>query len=156
MKRLAGLCVALLAGGVVLAGCGGGSDKASTSRPCVVAEDDMANMLEADDVIAAPQKNGYQCLYASQGKPIVSLYVRTPEQFDAERAKFEDNGILLPELVPVEGFDGQATIDPRHNSLNVSAEDLVVSVELVGTAPAGMDEQVALETRIARAALEQI
>jgi len=156
MKRLAGLCFILLAGGVVLAGCGGGSDEASTSRPCVVAEDDMANMLEADDVIAAPQKNGYQCVYASRGKPIVALSVRAPEQFEAERAKFADNGILLPELTPVEGFDGQANIDPRYNSLNVSAEDVVVSVEVVGTAPAGMDEQVELETRIARAALENL
>jgi hypothetical protein len=84
------------------------------------------------------------------------LGVRTPEQFEAERAQFEDRGVLLPPLEPADGFDGKATVDQRYNSLNVSAGDAVVSVQMVGTEPADPAEQVALETRIAQAAVEQL
>lgn len=156
MKRLPGLVVLLLAGSAVFAGCGGGSPGEATSRPCVVAEAEMADLLGVDEASAFPQKNGHQCLYASEGQAVVMLDVRTPAQFEAERAKFEDNGVRLPELVAADGFDGEANIDPRYNSLNVTGEGLVVSVQLVGTAPTDPDEQVDLETRIARAALEHL
>jgi hypothetical protein len=156
VRRAVGLSSIVLAGAIALAACGGGSDALSASRPCVVETDEMAAMLAVDEVIAAPQKNGYECLYASQGQAIVALSLRTQAQFEAERARFEDKGVLLPELVPVDGFEGDASIDPRYNSLNVSAQGLVVSVELVGPAPADQEEQVDLETRIARGALEQL
>jgi len=68
-------------------------------------------------------------------------------EFEAERARFEDRGFLLPPLEPVDRFDGTANVDPRYNSLNVIAGDLVVSVELLGTEPWDPTEQLALEKR---------
>jgi hypothetical protein len=56
----------------------------------------------------------------------------------------------------VSGFDGEANVDPRYNSLNVFAGDLVVSVQLLGAEPADSAEQLAIEKRIAGAAVGQL
>jgi len=74
----------------------------------------------------------------------------------AERKRFTDIGVLLPPLTPVDGFPSSANIDPRYNSLNVSLQDLVVSVEILGREPAEPVEQVEIEKRIAHAALERL
>ena len=119
-------------------------------------EDELASILERDDVFAAPQKDGVSCIYGADGQPLVSLAVRTPEQFQAERDRFEDNGFLLPELVAVDGFDDEANIDPRYNSLNVTSAGRIVSVEIVGLEPSDPAEQIEVEREVARAALEQL
>jgi hypothetical protein len=107
----------------------------------------MASIWEVPKVIASPQDNGYECVYAADNQRIVSLAVRSSGEFEAERARFEDRGFLLPPLEPVDRFDGTANVDPRYNSLNVIAGDLVVSVELLGTEPWDPTEQLALEKR---------
>jgi hypothetical protein len=56
----------------------------------------------------------------------------------------------------VDGFDGEANLDPRYNSLNVIVGDLVVSVQLLGTEPADPAEQLEIEKRIAGAAVGQL
>src|SRR4029079_3130561 len=80
-----------------------------------------ADILDRDDVAAVPQQDDARCIYASDGQALVSVSVRTRAQFDAERDRFESNGFKLPELVPVEGFGNEANVDPRYNSLNVTA-----------------------------------
>jgi hypothetical protein len=140
---------------VLGAGCGG-SESTSSERPCVVAEEEMASIWNVPEMRAFPQGNGYQCIYAADGQPVISLAVRSPEQFEAERAKFEDHGVLLPPLEPVSGFDGEANVDPRYNSLNVSTGDEVVSVEVLSVKPTDPAEQLEIEKRIARAAVSQL
>jgi hypothetical protein len=139
-----------------LAGCGGGENDASAEPPCVVPEDELATILDRDDVFAAAQKDGVSCIYGADGQPLVSLSVRTPEQFQAERDRFEDNGFLLPELVAVDGFEGEANIDPRYNSLNVTSGGRIVSVEIVSAERSDPTAQIDLEREIARAALEHL
>ena len=143
---------------VLGAGCGGSEPSESTSsdRPCVVAEEEMASIWSVPEMTAHPQSNGFQCVYATNGQVVLSLAVRTPEQFEAERDQFEDRGVLLPPLEPVSGFDGEATVDPRYNSLNVVSGDEVVSVEILGAEPSDPGEQLELEKRIARAAVSRL
>jgi hypothetical protein len=45
----------------------------------------MAEILDRDDVAAVPQQDDARCIYASDGQALVSVSVRTREQFDAER-----------------------------------------------------------------------
>ena len=139
---------------VPLAACGGESDR--TTAPCVVDEEKMSSILDNDDVFSAPQENSVDCIYATTGNPLIRLSVRTPEQFRAERDKFERKGIKLPALRPVGGFDGQANVDPRYNSLNVTAGDRIISVEIVAAEPSDPTAQLDLEKRIAQAALEAL
>lgn len=146
------LFVVVLALGV---GCGGGESTAN-GRPCVLSEEKMASLWDVPKVNASPQDNGYECLYAAHDQAIVSLAVRSSGEFEAERARFEDQGVLLPPLEPVNGFDGEANVDPRYNSLNVTVGDLVVSIELLGAEPADPVEQLAIEKRIAGAAVGQL
>ena len=105
---------------------------------------------------AHPQGNGYQCVYAADGQAVLSLAVRSPQQFEAERDEFEDHGVQLPPLEPVSGFDGEANVDPRYNSLNVVSGDEVVSVEILGAEPSDPGEQLELEKRIADAAVSRL
>jgi hypothetical protein len=144
--------VVVLALGV---GCGGG-ESTTNGRPCVVSEEEMASIWDVPKVIASPQDNGYECVYAADNQRMVSLAVRSSGEFEAERARFEDQGFLLPPLEPVDGFDGKANVDPSYNSLNVIAGDSVVSVEILGTEPWDPTEQLALEKRIAGAAVGQL
>ena len=146
------LFVVVLALGV---GCGGGESTAN-GRPCVVSEEEMASIWDVPKVIASPQDNGYECVYAADNLRMVSLGVRSSGEFEAERARFEDRGFFLPPLEPVDGFDGKANVDPRYNSLNVITGDLVVSVELLGTESWDPAEQLAIEKRIAGAAVGQL
>jgi hypothetical protein len=146
--------IVLAAAMVGLAACGGGDSKKAT-LPCVVTEDEMASILDKNEVLAAPQKNGLDCIYASEGNPLIRLSVRTRKQFQAERDRFESGGIKLPPLDPLEGFDGEANVDPRYNSLNVTAGERIVSVEVVGVEPSDPAEQVELEKRIAQAAIRR-
>jgi len=146
--------VVLLLAAVSLEACGGESDRATA--PCVVDEDKMSTILDESDVFAAPQQNGLDCIYATEGNPLIRVTVRTQEQFQADRDKFENQGIRLPPLQPVEGFDGDANVDPRYNSLNVSAGDQIVSVEVVGREPSDPADQLDLERQIARAALDSL
>jgi hypothetical protein len=139
-----------------VAGCGGSENHASAPPPCVVPEEEMTSILDRDDVFAAPQKDGVRCIYGADGQPLVSVTLRTPEQFQAERDRFEDNGFQLPELVAVDGFKGEANVDPRYNSLNVTAGDRIVSVEVVDLAPFDAAAQLELERKIARAAVERL
>jgi len=132
-----------------------GEEAASAQLPCVVPEREMAEILDRDDVVAVPQDDG-RCIYASDGQALVSVSVRTRKQFDAERDRFEDSGVKLPELVTVEGFENEANVDPRYNSLNVAAGERIVSVEIVGTEPSDPEEQLELEKDVARAALERV
>jgi hypothetical protein len=136
------------------AGCNGDSE--AGSRPCVVPEDEMAAIWDVNETVASPQQNGADCVYASDGDPLVTLSVRTRAQFEAERARFESEGVQLPVLRPVADFDGGATVDPRYNSLNVPAGDLIVSVELLGVEPGSTSAQLELEKTIARAALDRL
>jgi hypothetical protein len=152
MGRVYLLFVVVLAVGV---GCGGGESTAN-GRPCVVSEEKMASIWDVPKVNASPQDNGYECVYAADNQRIASLAVRSSGEFEAERARFEDRGFLLPPLKPVDGFDGKANVDPRYNSLNVIAGDLVVSVQVLGTEPADPAQQLAIEKRIAGAALGQL
>jgi hypothetical protein len=115
----------------------------------------MAEILDRDHVSAVPQDDG-RCIYASDGQALLSVSVRTREQFDAERDRFENGGVKLPELVPVEDFEDEANVDPRYNSLNVTAGERIVSVEIVGTEPSDPEEQLELEKDVARAALERV
>jgi hypothetical protein len=140
---------------VLAAGCGG-SGSTSSERPCVVAEDEMASIWNVPETSAHPQGNGYECAYAIDGQPVVMLGIRSPQQFEADRALFEDQGVLLPPLEPVSGFDGEANVDPRYNSLNVVSGDEVVSVEILGAEPADSGEQLELEKRIAREAISRL
>ena len=133
----------------------GGSDEEVAQRPCVVPESEMAEILDRDHVAAVPQDDG-RCIYASDGQALVSVSVRTREQFDAERDRFESGGVKLPELVTVEGFGNEANVDPRYNSLNVVAGERIVSVEIVGTEPSDPEEQLELEKDVARAALKRV
>jgi hypothetical protein len=137
------------------AGCGG-SESASSERPCVVAEEEMASIWGVPDMSAHPQENDYECVYAADGRPAVSLALRSPEQVEAERAELEDQGVLLPPLEPVSGFDGEANVDPRYNSLHVVSGDEVVSVEILGAQPADPGEQLELEKQVARAAIDRL
>jgi hypothetical protein len=139
-----------------LAGACGGDDSAAPERPCIVSEEKLASIWDVPEMTAHPQSNGLDCLYAAAEEAVVMLGVRTPEQFEADRARFEDEGVLLPPLEPTDGFDGKATVDPRYNSLNVTAGDTVVSVEVVGAEPSDPGEQLALEKRIARAAVDEL
>ena len=116
----------------------------------------MAALWNVPEMSAHPQSNGYQCVYAADGQPVVSLAVRSPQQFEAARDEFEDHGVLLPPLEPVSGFDGEANVDPRYNSLNVVSGDDVVSVEILGVEPSDPGEQLELEKRIARAAVSRL
>jgi hypothetical protein len=134
----------------------GGSESTSSEPPCIVSEEKLASIWDAPEMTAHPQDNGLDCLYAADEEAVVMLGVRTPEQFEAERARFEDQGVLLPPLEPTEGFGGKATVDPRYNSLNVTAGDTVVSVQLVGAEPSDPDAQLALEKRIAQAAVDEL
>jgi hypothetical protein len=152
MRRASLLLVVVLALG---AGCGGG-ESAASGRPCVVSEQEMASIWDAPEVRANPQDNGYECVYAAENQAMVALAVRSPQDFEAERARFEDQGVRLPPLKPVSGFDGEATVDPRYNSLNVVAGSVVVSVQLLGGEPADPGEQLELEKRIARVAVSQL
>ena len=145
----------LLVIALALAGCDRG-EATSASLPCVVSGEEMASILDERGAVAIPRDNGYECVYAVDGQPVVSLAVRSPQQFQAERAKFEDQGILLPPLEPVSGFDDAATVDPRYNSLNVTAGDSIVSVELLGTEPAAPGEQLEVEKQSARAIVNQL
>jgi hypothetical protein len=133
-----------------------GKESASNGRPCVVSEEDMASVWNGGDIAAIPQDNGVNCVYAADGEPVVGVAIRSPEAFEEERARFEDQGILLPPLEPTDGFDQEATVDPRYNSLNVTAEDLVVSVEILGRDPADAGEQLDLEKQIARMAVNEL
>jgi hypothetical protein len=135
--------------------CGGGGSS-SAEPPCVLSEEKMASIWDAPEMTAHPQDNGLDCLYAADDDAVVMLGVRSQRRFEAERARFEDQGVLLPPLEPTEGFDVKATVDPRYNSLNVSAGETVVSVQMVGTEPADPGEQLELETRIAQAAVEEL
>jgi hypothetical protein len=54
------------------------------------------------------------------------------------------------------GSMGRPMSTRRYNSLNVIAGDLVVSVQLLGTEPADPAEQLAIEKRIAGAAVGQL
>ena len=139
---------------LALASCGGSGEEVA-QLPCVVPESEMAEILDRDHVSAVPQDDG-RCIYASDGQALVSVSVRTREQFDAERDRFESGGVKLPKLVTAGGFDGEANIDPRYNSLNVTAGDQIVSVEIVGTEPSDPEEQLELEQDVARAALERV
>jgi hypothetical protein len=132
-----------------------GEEAASAQLPCVVPEGEMAEILDRDDLALVPQDDA-RCIYASDGQALVSVSVRTREQFDAERDRFESNGVKLPELVPVEGFGNEANVDPRYNSLNVTAGGRIISVEIVGTEPSDPEEQLELEKDVARAALESV
>jgi hypothetical protein len=132
-----------------------GEEAASTRVPCVVPENEMAEILDRDHVSAVPQDDG-RCTYASDGQALLSVSVRTREQFDADRDRFENGGVKLPELVPVEGFEDEANVDPRYNSLNVTAGERIISVEIVGTEPSDPEEQLELEKDVARAALERV
>ena len=116
----------------------------------------MASIWDVSRMNASPQDNGLDCLYAADDEAIVMVGVRPQRQFEAERARFEDQGVQLPPLEPADGFDGEATVDPRYNSLNVSVGDSVVSVQMVGAEPADPGEQLELETRIAQAAVEEL
>lgn len=153
------LLVFLLAVG---AGCRGEGSK-ETSRPCVVPEDEIASILESPDmtgneVTSLPPSEGSKCLYSTgDQKTTVELSLRTPDQFAAERARFEDQGVLLPPLQPVSGFEGTANVDPRYNSLNVTVGDEIVSV-LASSPALFADEakQLDVERRIAQSALEQL
>ena len=133
----------------------GGSDEEVAQLPCVVPESEMAEILDRDHVSAVPQDDG-RCIYASDGQALVSVSVTTREQFDAERDRFESGGVMLPALVPVEGFENEASVDPRYNSLNVTAGEQIIGVEIVGTEPSAPVEQLELEKDVARAALEGI
>jgi hypothetical protein len=143
----------LIVAAAALTACGG--DR-SGERPCVVDTAKMASILDRDDAIAAPQDNRLDCIYASQGQALIQLGVRTREQFEAERARFESAGVQLPVLRPVPGFGDGATVDPRYNSLNVPTGDLIVSVQVLSPEPTSFDEQIALEKRVARAALDAL
>jgi hypothetical protein len=147
--------VAWLLAAALVAGCGG-HDSASAERPCIVSEEKMATIWDLSEMTAHPQSNGLDCLYAADEEAVVMLGVRTPKQFEAERARFEDQGILLPPLEPTDGFGGKATVDPRYNSLNVIAGDTVVSVQLLDAEPSDPAEQLALEKRIAQAAVDEL
>jgi hypothetical protein len=146
--------VVLLLAAVPLAACGGESDRAAP--PCVVDEEQMASILDTDDVFAAPQQNGTDCIYATKGNPLIRLTVWTRAQFQAERDKFENQGVKLPPLEPVDGFRGQANIDPRYNSLNVPSDGRIVSVEVIGREPSDPAAQLDLEKRIAEAAVDAL
>jgi hypothetical protein len=146
--------IALTVTGLALAACGVGSK--SGAPPCIVGEDEMASILDRDDVVAAPQKNGLECIYASRGDPLILFAVRTREQFQAERDRFESTGVKLPPLEPVDGFAGEANIDPRYNSLNVTSGERVVSVQVASAEPSNTGDQLDLERRIARAAVERL
>jgi len=132
-----------------------GEEAPSAQLPCIVPEGEMAEILNRDHVSAVPQDHG-RCIYASDGQALVSVSVRTREQFDAERDRFESSGVKLPELVTVEGFGNEANVDPRYNSLNVVAGERIVSVEIVGTEPSAPVKQLELEKDVARAALERV
>jgi hypothetical protein len=134
----------------------GGSDSASTERPCVVSEEEMASIWGVSSMNASPQENGLECIYSANDELMALLTVRSPEEFEAERARFEDQGLLLPPLEPTGGFEGEATVDPRYNSLNVRSGDVVLSVQIIGTEPADFDDQLELEKRIGRAAVERL
>jgi hypothetical protein len=140
---------------VLGAGCGG-SESTSSERPCVVAEEEMASIWNVPEMTAHPQSNGYECVYAADGQFVLSLAVRSPQQFEAERDQFEDHGVLLPPLEPVSGFDGEANVDPRYNSLNVVSGDEVISVEILGVEPSDPGEQLELEKRIAHTAISRL
>ena len=127
MRRI-GVLIAFV---VIPPACGGESERGTL--PCVVGTGEMSSILDKDDVIAAPQKNRLDCIYASQGKALIRLSVRTREQFDAE-----------------------ANVDPRYNSLNVTSGPRIVSVEVVGSEPSDADAQLDLEKEIARAALDAV
>jgi hypothetical protein len=116
----------------------------------------MTSIWDGGDVAAIPQDDGVECVYAADGEPVVGLAIRSPQAFDQERARFEDQGVLLPALEPTDGFDQEATIDPRYNSLNVTVGDLVVSVEMLGAEPADPGEQLDLEKQIARIAVNEL
>jgi hypothetical protein len=137
------------------AGCGGAESTAS-ERPCVVSEEEMASIWDAPEVRANPQDNGYECVYAADNQAIVALAIRSPGEFEAERKRFEDQGVLLPPLEPVSGFDEEANVDPRYNSLNVIARDFVISVQILGAEPSDRGEQLVIEKRIAQAAVSQL
>jgi hypothetical protein len=136
-------------------GCGGG-ERTAGDFPCVVSEKEMASILGAPDARAFPQANGYGCIYAARDQAVAWLAIRSPQQFEAERARFEDHGVLLPSLEPVSAFDGDATVDPRYNSLNVTSGDSIITIELLEPKPADPGEQLDLEKRIAAVALSQL
>jgi hypothetical protein len=115
----------------------------------------MAEILGRDEVFAVPQTDGVRCIYGADEQPLVTLSVRTPEQFQAERDRFEQQGIELPDLVEVE-FESAASVDPRYNSLNVTAGDRIVSVEVVGVEPSDLATQLELEKEIARVAVDAL
>jgi len=144
----------LIAFVVIAPACGGESERGTL--PCVVGTGEMSSILDKDDVIAAPQKNRLDCIYASQGKALIRLSVRTREQFEAARDRFESGGFELPPLQPIQGFDAEANVDPRYNSLNVTSGPRIVSVEVVGSEPSDAEAQLDLEKEIARAALDAV
>jgi hypothetical protein len=152
MSRFSLLLVVVIALG---AGCGGADSKASDG-PCIVSEEEMASIWDTSEVSANTQDNGYKCVYAADNEAIVALAVRSLHEFEAERKRFEDQGVLLPPLEPVAGFDEEANIDPRYNSLNVTAGDVVVSVEIVAAEPSDTGEQLEVERRIAQAAVSHL
>jgi hypothetical protein len=134
----------------------GGDDSSSAERPCVVPENEMASIWGASEMTAHPQSNGLDCIYAAGDEVVVLLGVRSQQRFEAERARFEDQGVLLPPLETTSGFEERATVDPRYNSLNVEVGDDVVSVEMVAAEPTDPAQQLALEKRIARAAVGRL
>jgi hypothetical protein len=137
-------------------GCGG--DESSTSPPCVVTEKEMASIWEMDEMRAVPAQDGRECVYleGEGDERMVGLWLRSDDEFVAERKRFTDHGFLLPPLTPIDGFPSSANIDPRYNSLNVILQDSVVSVEILGREPADPADQVAIEKRIAHAALDRL
>jgi hypothetical protein len=146
----------LLLAAVPLAACGGESDRATATAPCVVDEEKMGSILDKGGLFAAPQQDGIDCIYATEGNPLIRLSVWTRAQFEAERDKFENQGVRLPSLRPLKGFDEEANVDPRYNSVNVTSGDQIVSVEIVGREPSDPAEQLDLEKQIARAAVDAL
>jgi hypothetical protein len=137
-------------------GSGCGDDESSTSPPCVVTEEEMASIWEMEEMRAVPTQDGHECVYVAGEERMVRLWIRSHDEFIAERKRFTDIGVLLPALRPVDGFPSSANIDPRYNSLNVTLQDSVVSVEILGREPAEPAEQVEIEKRIAHVALDRL
>jgi hypothetical protein len=68
--------------------CGG--DESSTSPPCVVSEEEMASIWDEEEMRAAPTHDGQECVYLRGDEKVAALWIRTHEQFMAERKRFTD------------------------------------------------------------------
>jgi hypothetical protein len=102
MGRRISASVALLFAAAMLPACGG-DGSSSAEPPCVLSEEKMASIWGVSRMNASPQDNGLDCLYAADDEAIVMLGVRSQRQFEAERARFEDQGVQLPPLEPADG-----------------------------------------------------